>query len=229
MDPVGRLERLLEATARKLSGGEIHPIELLDRVATVLGDGAANGIMPNDITVGLSERDLAAYDSARGALATEIEALASRVERERRLRRIGPIAVAIVASPSASPGDPRITARFSEHAGQPLTFGAGSGEPTRRLRRQIGMVVVANDGTRAPLTHTPFTIGRAQGNDLVVASLALSRKHAEIVETDAGYVIRDLGGRNGLVVEGATVAEATLEAGTVAVLGDVLIWLEAEA
>lgn len=226
---MGRLERLLEATARKLSGGEIHPIELLDRIAIVLREGVTDGVMPNDITVEMSSRDMAAYEPARDALAVEIEALAQRVERDGRLRRIGPIAVAIIASDSATPGDPKITARFSERAGQPLTFVKGAGEPTRRMRRQAGMAVVANDGTRVPLTHTPFTIGRAQGNDLVVASLALSRRHAEIIETDDGYMIRDLGGRNGVVVEGTTVAEAPLVAGTVAVLGDVLVWLEAEA
>jgi pSer/pThr/pTyr-binding forkhead associated (FHA) protein len=84
---------------------------------------------------------------------------------------------------------------------------------------------VLEDGTRIPLTHTPFTVGRGNGNDLVLLGLAVSLKHAEIRTGDGGFIIRDLGSRNGLVVSGTRVDAATLNAERPVLVGDIPLWL----
>src|SRR5262245_45912985 len=46
------------------------------------------------------------------------------------------------------------------------------------------------------------TIGRNQDGELVVLAASVSREHAELRQTDAGWQIRDLGSRNGTFVDG---------------------------
>ena len=47
-----------------------------------------------------------------------------------------------------------------------------------------------------------FVIGREQENDIFLDDTATSRKHAELVATEYGFAIRDLGSSNGVFVNG---------------------------
>lgn len=49
---------------------------------------------------------------------------------------------------------------------------------------------------------SPFTIGRKEGSNLFLASEAVSRKHAEIIEAHDGWLIKDCGSTNGTYVNG---------------------------
>ena len=61
-----------------------------------------------------------------------------------------------------------------------------------------------------------FTMGKRQTNDLVLNDVKISREHCEIVASGSGYVLRDLGSRNGTFVDGArVVGEAPLRDGAV--------------
>jgi len=60
-------------------------------------------------------------------------------------------------------------------------------------------------GTRWPLRRDPVTLGRAADCDIVLLERQISRYHARI-ECDAdGYVLRDLGSKNGTFVNGERV------------------------
>lgn len=68
----------------------------------------------------------------------------------------------------------------------------------------------------APITHRLgmlTTIGRTPDNQIVIPSREVSRKHAEIILGQAGYLLRDLGSPNGTYVNGAKVKERKLEEG----------------
>lgn len=56
-----------------------------------------------------------------------------------------------------------------------------------------------------PVSQTPFRIGRGQNVELVLGSPRVSKVHAEIVQNGAGYLIRDLGSRNGTFINGEPV------------------------
>lgn len=49
-----------------------------------------------------------------------------------------------------------------------------------------------------------LTMGRASGNDIVLAHPAISRTHAAIEPTDNGYELTDISGRNGTLLNGRT-------------------------
>ena len=69
-----------------------------------------------------------------------------------------------------------------------------------------------------PLKTHPFvgdriSIGRLVENDIVIDNLSVSRTHAVISAEADAFVLRDLGSRNGTLLNGAPVTEATLASG----------------
>lgn len=224
-EPLSRLERLLEATARKVSGGGLHPLEILNRVREAAEGSVRDGMVANEIVVTLHPADYDRYARSLGNLRMEIDTVLEEMERRRRLGRVGERIIEFERSDAVSEAIPGVAVRFTDTNHRPLApMPPGA---TRRIRRHRGLVLVLTDGMRLRLTHTPFTIGRGPGNDLVVPSLAISRHHAQIDSTPAGLVMHDLGSRNGLIVEGVRRSEVALEPGMRVLLGDVEIQLEA--
>jgi hypothetical protein len=76
---------------------------------------------------------------------------------------------------------------------------------------------------------TKTAIGRHQEGELVILASSVSREHAEIRKTDAGWHLRDLGSRNGTFVDG-TRAQGRVNLGerTLIKIGDVPLWFLAE-
>ncbi|MBW2526940.1 MAG: sigma 54-interacting transcriptional regulator [Deltaproteobacteria bacterium] len=74
-------------------------------------------------------------------------------------------------------------------------------------------------GTEARSTGERFSIGSDQSNDLVVDDSTASRFHCEIVVGPRGAWLRDLGSRNGTVLDGVPIVEAGLREGSLIQLG----------
>lgn len=60
------------------------------------------------------------------------------------------------------------------------------------------------------LSTTPILLGRGSGVDIVLSGPLVSRRHAELRESEAGLVVSDLGSRNGVFVNGHAISEPTL-------------------
>ena len=69
------------------------------------------------------------------------------------------------------------------------------------------------------LDRDRITLGRMPGNDLVLPDHTVSRNHAELVRSEAGWKILDLGSRNGVRVNDVFVREALLSPGVTLTLG----------
>jgi hypothetical protein len=86
------------------------------------------------------------------------------------------------------------------------------------------------DGFGAPHPVAARTaIGRNHDAQLVVLSASVSREHAELRRTSEGWILRDLGSRNGTAVDGARCqARVTLPPRAIVKVGDVALWFLAE-
>jgi hypothetical protein len=72
-------------------------------------------------------------------------------------------------------------------------------------------------------------IGRSHEGELIILASSVSREHAELRRTDAGWHIRDLGSRNGTYVDGQRAqGRATLGERTLIKIGDVALWFLTE-
>jgi pSer/pThr/pTyr-binding forkhead associated (FHA) protein len=72
-----------------------------------------------------------------------------------------------------------------------------------------GRLVSLVDGREYPISATGVVIGRDAGCDVVVPNAEISRRHAEIVPAQAGYVLTDLS-TNGVFVNGHRVKYSAL-------------------
>ncbi|MEP7216333.1 MAG: FhaA domain-containing protein [Anaerolineaceae bacterium] len=224
-DDVPRIEKLLEGAARRVSGGGLHPLELLQRVRSAAEASLQDGVVANDFTIRLNGGDYTAYQPTFGALQDEMRSMLDELERKRGWLRLGERRIGFVQSPEVQKGLAAVEARFSDPRHRDFAVPTGA---TQRIRRHRNLVLCLADGSSVALSHTPFSVGRGPGNDLVLPVLSVSRQHAEIVSTEVGLVIRDLGSRNGLVVLGARVSEHRLDGGDHVTLGDVELWLGAQ-
>jgi hypothetical protein len=206
---------MLESTARALSGDGAHPMLLVQAVREEAARGITNGLMPNVIQLRVGTAEYGRVAEAWKALQAEIVVALEQTRRERGLRVAGPWFVSL-----ARAHDGRTTVEASSGAREPVAAPRTPTNPTRRLSRVRGITLSLDDGERVSVTHVPFVIGRERGCDLVLADLAVSRRHAEIVRDEAGdFVLRDLGSRNQIVSDGATVESVVLEPGMVVTLG----------
>jgi pSer/pThr/pTyr-binding forkhead associated (FHA) protein len=71
------------------------------------------------------------------------------------------------------------------------------------------------DARRVILEQNPFRIGRAEVSDLRIESVQVSREHAEIVERNGMWLVRDLGSTNGTQVNGKSIKETLLSDGDI--------------
>lgn len=81
-----------------------------------------------------------------------------------------------------------------------------------RLRARLE----ALDSDLDPQAHElePLTfIGRTPENQVRIYKPAVSRRHAQITETDAGWLLRDLSSENGTYVNGQRITERLLAEG----------------
>ena len=102
-------------------------------------------------------------------------------------------------------------------------------------RGQPGLVLLyAEEHAALPgawtLSQVRTTIGRDDSADLQLPVAAVSRAHAEVVWDDSRWLVRDLGSRNGTLLDGHPVAQAVLERGAELRIGDAVFkFLDFEA
>jgi hypothetical protein len=123
-------------------------------------------------------------------------------------------------------------------AAAPLTrFGKKSGAPAvpTQLERDVmtsdAYLVITSAGVAEhwhALSRDHTTIGRTDGNDLVIAHRSISRRHAEVTRdpTTGSYCIADLEASNGIRINGVAHASCALEHGDVIDLGHVRLRFE---
>lgn len=141
-----------------------------------------------------------------------------------------PPAVPLNQAPPAPPAQ-TVHLERSAMAAQPAppehsTVPAGWIEPTMVLgtfkapRTAVVTVRSGPDtGRRFALDTSPLYVGRAPDNGVVVSDPTTSRRHARFESREGEFLVVDLGGSNGTLVDGARVVERVLVTGSVVTMG----------
>lgn len=90
--------------------------------------------------------------------------------------------------------------------------------PTTGVEVRLELVAPSCAGHRVGEAH--LRIGRAPDNDITVHDLLASRHHAEVRRSEGGFVLVDLGSRNGTFQDGRRIVESPLAAGQVVGIGN---------
>ena len=70
-----------------------------------------------------------------------------------------------------------------------------------------------------PFSGAEMSVGRLPENEIVIDNLSVSRKHAVFTSRKGGYALRDLGSKNGTLLNDKPVSEANLSNGDVIMIG----------
>jgi DNA-binding NtrC family response regulator len=124
----------------------------------------------------------------------------------------------------------------SESGDQPPSVPSAEASTTRDISRspehvtlrRFRLVVVSgvDQGKELVSTDEKTIVGSAEGCNLQLSDPTVSRFHTEISVSSGRATIRDLGSRNGTIVEGVTVLGAVLRHGAKVVLGETTIRFE---
>jgi hypothetical protein len=97
--------------------------------------------------------------------------------------------------------DKKVGATAFVSASDVAAIAAKRAGPARATANTGGRLVSLVDGKEYPIPASGVVFGREAGSDIVVAQPEVSRRHASIAPSDAGYVLQDLS-TNGVWVNG---------------------------
>ncbi len=80
-----------------------------------------------------------------------------------------------------------------------------------------------DEGKQFELSSPQLGIGRDTQNQIRLHDTEVSRRHAEFITTDSGYVVRDVGSANGTFVNNKKISETLLQAGDRIQIGQTLL------
>jgi hypothetical protein len=101
-------------------------------------------------------------------------------------------------------------------APEPPPFAEATDAPpapvTQKMAEPPHMVatLTADDGTMHPLLEEEATIGRTPANSIALRDGSVSAHHARVVRTPEGFLIEDVGSRNGTYINSEKVSEKRL-------------------
>lgn len=202
-----RLGNLVEGFFASTFRSGLQPVELAKRVMREMDSGKTVGVRdvwaPNHFVFSLSEEDGGRFEQAEQAIVAELERVIRETALERGWGLVGPPTVELEVDADLARGRFRCSAGFVE--------GEGEMPPAVPAAGDAGLVLI--DGDRVTDTfrlHSTTTIGRLPECEVVLTDPGASRRHAQIVRRDDGFVVTDLGSTNGTLVNGEPVRERLL-------------------
>jgi hypothetical protein len=218
-----KIAGLVEGAFGRAFRSEIRPVELARRLAREMDRhrraSLSSTYVPNEYIVWLSPRDRRALAPIEDGLVEELSAYLLEHARAERLALVSPPRIELRTDRrlalgecgieanlvggrqgrARSPEPPELIAR---RAGAPVAVGAPA--------PYAGQAFLSVGGSRHPIGPRGAVIGRSPEVDIVLSSTDVSRRHAEVVPDEAGWLLVDLGSTNGLRLNGRSVGVPTL-------------------
>lgn len=186
------LERAIDGGLARVTGGGVHPLEIARRLQAEMAEGKLLGTdvpwVPNRYVVRLADDDLEDLGDVAGEVAAQIARHLEDYAAEQGWACGNGVVVRLAGG--GSPGRIEVERAFEETA-----------SPAR-------LVIEAGQEGGGSFDIAGYAmIGRDAGCDVRLTEPTVSRRHAELRWTYAGYVVRDLGSSNGTFVNGVEIKE----------------------
>jgi hypothetical protein len=232
VNPVARfesfIERVMERTFTRATRSHLQPVEIGKRLVRAMERDQSVGVdgveVPNVYDVHLSPVDFEYFRPQRRSLTEKLEAHVARSARQRQFVLASRPRVYLAEDRSLDPGDIRVDAHKQDVDLAPAP------EPQHttilpRMDPDIPFVpapappALSYEGQTFAVLHSPTKVGRLPDNDIVFNDPRVSRHHAQLVEQNGRWILRDTGSTNGTAVNGKVVREAPLRPGDAISLG----------
>ncbi len=237
MDLLGKLERTLEGAVEGVFSRafrtQLQPIEIAKRltreVETHRNVSVSSIIIPNVYLVYLSPANFATFNEFSLQLLTELEQYLQDYATEHKYTAVGPFAVRLLedaalkpnellfsvnADPNATPSAPPAPSVLRSYDDKKKQICSAINPPAELV------MLTGDEKGRVIALRDNLTIGRNDENMLVVQGVGVSRYHAEIFWEDGCWVLRDLGSKNGTLVNGRVINEHVLKIGDKILIGE---------
>ena len=224
----------MERTLTRAPHSRMQPVEIGKRLVRVMDADQVVGTLgvrvPNIFDVELSTSDFAQFKPIQSSVTNELETYVARVARDRLFILSSPPIVRIHGNPDLRSGEIAVRAQMEDigpvRNGRPEV----TDEPALQHTRAMPSVAVAPAPRKHfsqlvtpersfPLGAAPVSIGRAPDNDVAIDDRRVSRRHAELVQSNGRWMVHDLGSTNGTAVNGRLVTQAPLRDGDRVSLG----------
>lgn len=227
------IERLMERTFTRATHSQLQPVEIAKRLVRAMEADQSVGvrgiIVPNVYEVYLSPEDYQLFKPAQRSIARNLESHLARAARQRSFQLVSRPMVLLDVGEQLVPGDIRVVSHLRdveapepsapEHTSllPPIEEPISNGRPTSPN--------LSVDGHTYAVLRSPTSLGRLASNDIVLNDRRVSRHHADLLEQDGRWLVRDAGSTNGTAVNGKIVREAVLKPGDRISLGGLeLTW-----
>jgi Protein of unknown function (DUF3662)/FHA domain len=221
------MEQAVEGSLRRVFPTRLQPVQLAKAAARAMEEAQVVGVhgteVPNVYAIRVSPDDLARFAEYSGTLSQELGRYLADYARERGLRPVGPPRVELSEDASVPVGAVRAAARFVDLEPRRQAALEDALEGTRRLR----LGVPAASAGPSPVPEAPLRltdrlgldypldpsaavvrVGRAADNDVAIPNQRVSRYHAQLRWTHAGWLVSDLDSTNGTYVDDERVEPA---------------------
>jgi hypothetical protein len=242
-----KIAGLVEGAFGRAFRSELRPVEVARKLAREMEEhkvvSVSKTYAPNEYHVYVSEADRERFGDYEGALVKELSGYLLEHARLEKLALLSRPDITFHTDERLSLGEFGIQARMLRppdapeaeaeqgEAGHTMIYSAerlrpaDAGPPPARPQTAI----VVAEGRRMVVGATGAVIGRSRDADVVLADGNVSRRHAEVRPTDAGWAVNDLGSTNGVLLNGRRVdGTAPLRAGDRIELGTTELRFELE-
>jgi pSer/pThr/pTyr-binding forkhead associated (FHA) protein len=227
-----KLESLFEGVFGRAFRANVQPVELARKLVKEMDEhrnvSVSRVYVPNEYTIYLAPADRKQFEDFEFSLLEELqEYLAAHARREDYVL-LSPPRVKLETDDDLDVGVFGIATRLAHtSARKPADAPAAEPEPGATMiyapavepgeepaAAPAPAAALAFNGQRHELSGTRVVLGRSKDADLQVADPNVSRRHAEVRQEGAEYVLVDLDSTNGIESGGRRVRRLKLENGT---------------
>jgi hypothetical protein len=226
-----KIAGLVEGAFGRAFRSELRPVEIARKLAREMEENKVVSVSkvyaPNEYHVYVSAADHERFADYEDALVKELGGYVLEHARLERLALLSRPDIAFHVDERLSLGEFGIQARLV-HAeqdghveprqgdvGHTMIYGAERLRPLEAgpAPPAPASAIVVVDGRRLVVGRRGAVIGRSRDCDIVLGDANVSRRHAEILPTEGGWSINDLGSTNGTAVNGRRIRNAVALSG----------------